>query len=763
MTGRGADEAGQARPVRSAAEAAFQEAAASMLAGVVPLFAVACLSYLAIRHEDLDFTVVVGELASVGAVLVAWAMARASYSRAATVVMAVGITAGCATPAGLETDPQVVTAALLLSACGPGAAAGFLKQPPAVVLALVNFVVLVAAASLNPAYSTPALGLAAVGLGSALGGGLLLGAVLRDALEQRGAADQGLRRSIQRLDLLSRGANDGLWEWNVEEGIARYSPRWEDLLELREPLAPTLEAWLGHVHATDVDRVRSELAEHVAGRSGVFRNSHRLIKPDGTVLWVEARGLATRDIQGRALLVAGSVTDVTERKQYEDQLLHDAFHDVLTGLPNRPLFLNRLAHSIARAQRRSQVLFAVLFVDLDRFKVVNEAYGHAAGDDLLVQIARRLEACVRPGDTVARIGGDEFIILVDELDGPEEASGVADRILAGLRPAFHTGSSDVVTSASIGIALSSVGYFRPEDIVRDADIALHAAKASGKACHSVFHPGMHAEALEHAQLESDLRGAVERGDFVVNYQPLVSLETGRILGFEALVRWMHPERGMIGPDRFIPIAEETGMINSIGWFVLRTASRQARRWLDLFPLYESLTMAVNLSPIQINQPGIVEGVQGILDETGLPPELLKLELTETVAIAPDEEVRELLRELRALGVKLCIDDFGTGYAGLQYLHSFDVDALKIDRSFVSRMSGDRVPKVVQTIIDLSRTFGLEVTAEGIEAPEQAALLRSIGCHVAQGFYYSKPLDSDGAERLLARNPDWLSELGDGAA
>ena len=756
MNARGAADDGRPYPPRS--DSPHGGAVASMLAGVVPLFVVACLAYLAIRQDELGVTVVVGELVAVGAALAAWAVGRAGYPGPAAGATALAITVGCATPAGLEIDPHVVTAAVLLSGAGPAAAAGFLKQPPAVALALVDFVVLVAAASLNPAYSTSALALSAVGLGAALGGGLLLGAVLRDSLAERDASDQQLRRTVQRLDLLSRGANDGLWEWDIVAGIARFSPRWQDLLDLRDPLAPTLEAWLGHVHSADVDRVRAELAEHVAGGSAIFRNSHRLIKPDGTVRWVEARGLALRDSQGRALLVAGSATDVTERKQYEDQLLHDAFHDVLTGLPNRPLFLNRLAHSIARSQRRGQVLFAVLFVDLDRFKVVNEAFGHAAGDDLLVQIARRLEACVRPGDTVARIGGDEFIILVDELDGPSEASEVADRILAGLRPPFHTGSSDVVTSASIGIALSSVGYFRPEDIVRDADIALHAAKASGKSCHSVFHPGMHADALEHMQLESDLRGAVERGDFVVHYQPLVSLESGRIMGFEALVRWLHPERGMIPPVRFIPIAEETGMITPLGWFVLRTASRQARRWLDLFPLYDSLTMSVNLSPIQITQPGVVDGVQAILDETGLPPTLLKLELTETVAIAPDEAVRTVLQDLRKLGVKLCIDDFGTGYAGLQYLHSFDVDALKIDRSFVSRMGGERVPKVVQTIIDLSRTFGLEVTAEGVEAPEQAALLRSLGCQVAQGFYYARPLDPDGAERLLARNPDWLSEL-----
>ena len=727
---------------------------AAALAGAGPVYVLLALAHLAMRHEVLSPLHIAFELLSVAGVLVAnrWPWGA---GRSPGVALAAGsILLGCAVGAQAEPDPTLTTAALLMT---PGAtllAAGFLRTAPSLVFALLAFALLVGAAALNPNYPPEALAAVALALAAASAWCLVLGGVLRGSLEQLERRDAELAEARARLDLLSRGANDALWEWDLQQGRATYSLRWQALLGLEGSPGETMDGWMDRVHAADLDRLRADLADHVAGRTPSFRNAHRVSRSDGTVRWLEARGIARRGPDGRADRMAGSVTDITERKGYEDQLLHDAFHDHLTGLPNRPLFLNRLAHSIARAQRRPDYLFAVLYVDLDRFKVVNDSLGHEAGDDLLVQIARRLEACIRPGDTVARLGGDEFTVLLDDLEGPEEATRVADRIQQAMQPPFHTGSRDVVSSVSIGIALSSVGYFRPEELVRDADAAMHAAKADGKARYRVFERGMHEEALERVALEADLRAAVERGDFFVQFQPLIDLRAGRIIGFEALVRWAHPERGLIPPETFVQLAEEMGMIDRLSWFVLRTACRQARRWLDLFPLYEQLTLSVNISPRHFERPGLVEGVLGILAETGLPASALNLELTENVAIGGDDRTRGILAGLRTAGISLCIDDFGTGYAGLHYLQSLDVDGLKIDRSFVQRMTQDQVPKVIESIIALGRGLGHKVTAEGIETVEQAEQLRSLGCDNAQGYYFARPLDPGDTEALLARNPDW---------
>ncbi len=730
------------------------EAASVALAGAVPLYTALLLCHLALRHDALSPLHIAFELVSVGGVLAGGHLGRSGRGTVGAVLVSAAILVGCAVGAQAELEPILTTAAILLA---PGAtllAVGFLRPAPGLVFALLSFALLIGAAAGNTFYLPEMLAQVAVALAGALAGCVLLGGVLRHSLERLEERDAAAVRAAARVDLLSRGANDALWEWDLGRGTATFSPRWEALLGVGTPLTPTLEGWMGRVHAEDIDRLRSDLADHVSGRTPSFLNTHRITRGDGGQRWVEARGLARRDADGRAVFVAGSVRDVTERKGYEDQLLHDAFHDHLSGLPNRPLFLNRLAHSIARSQRRSDHLFAVLYIDLDRFKVINASLGHEAGDDLLVQIARRLEACVRPGDTVARLGGDEFTVLLDDLENIDGATQVADRILQAMQPPFHTGARDVVSSVSIGIALSSSRYFRPEELVRDADAAMHAAKADGKGRHRLFDPGMHEQALERVALEADLRAAVERGDFFVQFQPLVALATGRIVGFEALVRWAHPERGLIPPTTFVALAEEMGMIDRLSWFVLRTACRHARRWLDLFPLYENLTLSVNISPRHFERPGLVDGVLAILAETGLPASALNLELTENVAIGGDERTRSILSGLRAAGISLCIDDFGTGYAGLQYLHRLEVDALKIDRSFVQRMTVTRVPHVIESIIDLGRGLGHKVTAEGIETYEQAAALRALGCDYAQGYFFARPLDPDDTERLLARNPDW---------
>jgi diguanylate cyclase (GGDEF)-like protein len=441
--------------------------------------------------------------------------------------------------------------------------------------------------------------------------------------------------------------------------------------------------------------------------------------------------------------------EVAERKQIEEQLLHNAFHDGLTGLANRALFVDHLKLALGRAERHAAYRFAVLFLDLDRFKVVNDSLGHMTGDQLLVGVARRLEAAMRPGDTVSRLGGDEFTVLLDDLKDAGEAEAVAERLQGELSLPFNLGSHEVFTTVSIGIALSSPDYHRPEDILRDADTAMYRAKQLGKARYEVFDQTMHARAMDRLGLERDMRKAVERRELFLQYQPIVSLATGSLRGFEALVRWQHPERGVIPPTKFIPIAEETGMIIPIGKWVLGEACRQMSRWQKLSHSDGPLPMSVNLSGRQFLQPDLLEQIEEVLRETGLDPRSLKLEITETVVMENIETATHTLEQLRALGVELSIDDFGTGYSSLSYLQHFPVSTLKIDRSFVSRMTeSDGTAEIVRAIAKLAQNLGMDVVAEGVETESQREQLRAFECEFGQGFYFSRPIDVDAAEALL---------------
>ncbi len=446
----------------------------------------------------------------------------------------------------------------------------------------------------------------------------------------------------------------------------------------------------------------------------------------------------------------------SEGRPGEKRLLQDAFHDALTGLPNRALFTDRLELAIERAKRNEEHRFAVLFMDIDRFKNVNDSLGHTSGDQLLLGISHRLERHLRHVDTIARFGGDEFAILLDGIEDASDAIRVADRVQKELAVPFYLDGQEIFTSASIGIALSTTGYDRIEDILRDADTAMYRAKAQGKARHEVFDKVMHARAVALLQLETDLRYAVERQEFRVQYQPIISLATGRLSGFEALVRWQHPERGLIFPGDFIPTAEETGLIIPLGQIVLREACRQMSQWQNQFPSDQPLTLSVNLSGKQFNQPDLVEQVKDILQETGLDPCSLQLEITESVIMDNAETATAMLEQLRALNVQLSIDDFGTGYSSLSYLHRFPISILKIDRSFVGRMGvGDENTEIVQTILTLACKLGMDVVAEGIETQEQLSQLISLKCEYGQGFFFSKSVDGDIAEGLIRQQqPHW---------
>ncbi len=486
-----------------------------------------------------------------------------------------------------------------------------------------------------------------------------------------------------------------------------------------------------------------------------WRFGHR----DGS--WLHAESVCTNLINDDA--VRGMVVntrDVTARKQAEERLQHDAFHDALTGLPNRALFKEHLRVAIGRVRRSPHYMYAVLFLDLDRFKNVNDSLGHSFGDRLLIAISERLQNSVRLVDVVARLGGDEFAVLLDGIEDANDAVHVAGRVQKSLQDPIEIGDRhEMFATTSIGIALSNAEYLEPEDVLRDADTAMYRAKARGRACHEVFDKFMHARAVALLQLENDLRRAVEREEFEVYYQPIVSLGEGeQISGFEALVRWHHPERGLVAPADFISVAEDTGLIIHIGKWVLREACKQMRQWQSQYSASYPLILSVNLSGKQFMQADLVEQIQEVLAETGFDPHCLQLEITESVVIENTEIVTSMLMRIRELGIQLTMDDFGTGYSSLSYLHMFPIDVLKIDRSFISQAGGAVRSEIVPTIIMLARNMGMKVVAEGVETDDQLAHLHELDCAYGQGYLFSHPVDARSAGELLSNG---LAVRGDG--
>ena len=479
------------------------------------------------------------------------------------------------------------------------------------------------------------------------------------------------------------------------------------------------------------------------------------------VLDTKPRAWTAKDGKLLALLAKQVITELdlrrelVQREQVEGRLLHNTLHDPLTGLPNRTLFSERLGHAITRSKRKPLFHYAVLFVDVDRFKLVNDSLGHHAGDQLLIAVAKRLTSALRELDTVARLGGDEFAILLEDLAELRDASRVAERIQRDIARAFNIGSHEIFTSVSIGIVLSSSGHDSPELLLRSADMAMYRAKDAGRSRYEMFDREMHTEALERLQNETDLRYAVERKELLLHYQPVISLETGRIAGVEALVRWDHPTRGRVSPADFIPIAEEMGLIIPIGQWVLEEAIRQVREWHTMPGGDPNLTVGVNVSAKQFSQTTLVKNIAGALEASGFPPHLLKLEMTESVLIDNTDSANQTLGELKALGVQVHMDDFGTGYSSLSYLHRLPVDAMKIDRSFVSRMDTDeRQMQLVQTVLLLAANLGMQTVGEGVENVAQLNALRKLSCNYGQGYLFSKPLEPDAFVKLLAPNPKW---------
>jgi PAS domain S-box-containing protein len=527
------------------------------------------------------------------------------------------------------------------------------------------------------------------------------------------------------------------------------------------------------VHPDDRRRVL-QAAERARLTGQCERVEYRVLHKNGSWRTLESTASATRDAKGQTDKLVIVNRDITERKRAEEQLAHNAFHDGLTNLPNRALFLDRLQHALTLSKRHLNYKFAVLLIDVDEFKIINDSLGHSAGDELLIQVGQRLKESVRRADTVsrprlsvipdrpanddtlARLGGDEFTILLDDIRDPIEAVRVAERVQAELASPFLLNNQEIVISASIGIAASSGPYTGADELLRDADIAMYRAKRGGKARCEVSDPAMHASAVKRLSLETDLRRALDQGEFRVYYQPIVSLQTEKIIGFEALTRWQRPE-GVLSPIEFITVAEETGLIVQMNRQLLREACLQLRAWQTEFPSTVPLTLSVNITSREFAMPDLTSEIRKSIDLTGVDPSCLHFEIIETIAMGDAEKSGHVLAQLKALGVRLSIDDFGTGYSSLSRLRRIPVDTLKIDRAFISNMDRDRENReIVRAIILLAHNLGLKVVAEGTETEEHINLLKEFNCEMAQGYLYSRPIDAEGMSKLLARNAGALA-------
>jgi diguanylate cyclase (GGDEF)-like protein/PAS domain S-box-containing protein len=547
---------------------------------------------------------------------------------------------------------------------------------------------------------------------------------------------------------LEQGITDGWWDWNLAANTVNFSPQWKAMLGYRpKELKGTPEDWFSRVHPEDRHQLKAAIDAHLEGRMPHIENEHRIERRNGSFANMRCRALAFRDSRGKPVRITGSHTDITEQRNFE----------ALTGLPNRASLIERLGRALERARAGDGTLSAVLFMDLDRFKNINYSLGHRIGDQLLKAVAGRLRSCLRAqdsperlGTSVAHVGGDEFAVLLEGIKEVNDAVRVAKRIQEELQAPFDVEGQEVFTSASIGIAVSSPEYERPEDLLRDADTAMFRAKALGKASYVVFDAGMHVRAVSFLKLETELRRAVQREEFRVHYQPIVTLEDGKIAGFEALVRWQHPDGELLLPKDFLTVAEETGLIVGIDRQVVRDVCKQLRSWTAQFRRATPLTVSVNVSGVQFLRPDMIVEIDRTLRNYGVYGRSLKIEITESVIMEHARYAADMLQQLKALDIKLSIDDFGTGYSSLSYLRRFDIDTLKVDFSFVSRIDTDEESwEIIRTIVTLANNLGKDVVAEGIERGKQRELLLALRCKYGQGYFFSRPVDAEAATALLA--------------
>ena len=557
--------------------------------------------------------------------------------------------------------------------------------------------------------------------------------VVSDITERR-HAEERLRQSQEAYRLVAQAANDGLWDWDLRTNRIYFSARWKAMFGCTEAeIGPEPEQWFQRIHPDDVQRVRSALADHRKRGSGFLEFECRILRhrePDG---WVLCRALAVADGAGNACRMVGSQTDITERKAAELRLIHQALHDGLTGLPNRALFRERLENRMKRWHREQSRPFAVMFLDLDRFKIINDSLGHALGDKLLIETARRLESCLREGDTLARLGGDEFICLLEELAEPSQVAMVAERMRQALAVPVKLGDNLIRVGASIGVAVGSAAYNHPEEMLRDADTAMYHAKAREQSRFVVFDQKLHSGAMGRLHLEQDLRRAIDNRELEVHYQPIVRLANGATEALEGLVRWRHPQRGLLAPADFLPMAEETGLIVAIDYWMIREACLQLSDWMN--EGRARVLVNTNVSRLTFLQPGLLDTIDQALRQTGVDPAQLCLEISEQAFSQGADVFADVFDQVRARRLNLCLDDFGAAYSSLGCLTMLPMTCLKIDKILVQR-GGQREFAVIQSIVELAHKLGLEVTAEGIETEGQLAAMREAGADFGQGYLFA---------------------------
>ncbi len=564
-----------------------------------------------------------------------------------------------------------------------------------------------------------------------------------------------LQVSEERYSLVARGANDGLWDWDYKQDQVYFSARWKSILGFTERAIGShpLE-WIDRIHPDDKNRVINELHAHKDAQTSHFECEYRIKNVEASYRWMMCRGLAVRDEDGVAYRMVGSQTDITDRKKAEEKLVFDAVHDALTGLPNRILFLDRLNHCIELSSRRNNYSFAVLYLDLNRFKIVNDNLGHMLGDQLLKEIGLRFRDVIRKGDTLSRLGGDEFVILCEEIEDITVVTNLADRIQKELLRPVDLDGQKVVVGCSIGITDSNIGYERPEDMLRDADTAMYRAKARAGSRYEIFDKTMHEKTMNVLQIESDLRLALETEQFVIYYQPIVEIDKDEVSGFEALVRWDHPKLGLLLPEEFLEVAIESRLIVPLGRWMLTNACRQMQLWKEQWEEAKDWTISVNLSASELAQPDLVTAMYEIIGESGLEPKFLKLEITENSLIKNSSHALQTMNALRAMGMHLSIDDFGTGFSSFSYLHQFPFDELKIDRTFISELDNraDK-QKIVNAIVSLAHNLGMTVVAEGSASSAIYENLRDASCEYAQGFSIMEPTSAGEITQSVAFDVD----------
>jgi len=561
--------------------------------------------------------------------------------------------------------------------------------------------------------------------------------------------ERALRESQERYELAVQGSNDGIWDWDLRSGKTFFSPRWKNILGYSDQdLNSDLQEWFGRTHPDDLGRLQAELANHIEGQNAHIEVEYRMQHQNGEWVWVLTRGQGKRDEAGRAYRLSGSQTDITRIKRAEERELCYISSDPQTELPNRLLLLERLAHLLSEEALRAQP-FAILYLDVDNFCVINECFGYAGGDRVLLEICQRLKEVLGPDHTLARVDSDEFCILLENTT-PEQATLLADQVLEIFKtPVKVSETMHAPVSVSMGLVPTRDRAVQPGELLQQGEMAMYQAKSRGKACWATFDAGYRQQLIARLVLETQLRQALERGEFQVYYQPILDLENCQAIGFEALLRWLPPGKEAVLPSQFIPLAEETGLIVPIGEWVMRQACRQMRHWQKIYPHTPPLQLSVNLSPRQFNHPMLPEKIAQILQETGLEPDCLNLEITETMVMADLTQANDIVQRLNRMSVHVHLDDFGTGYSSLSYLQNLEVQAIKLDRSFLVSIDQNRQNQlIVESILNLARSLGIDVVAEGIETRRQLEYLRSVFCELGQGYLFYMPLAPQEINEIL---------------